>query len=234
METRIQFGPQFVLGILVIIVGVLFTLDNLDLIEARDLFRYWPALLIIYGVAKIVQSEHTPGRAWGVVVLVIGVLFMLEKLHILDFRVWDLWPVFLILLGMSMMWRSLDQQKRTAEVKTSGAAEPRPEIKDFVMMSGLKRSNTSSDFRGGEVTAIMGGVELDLRGASMKNSEAVLEIFAFWGGIEIRVPQDWNVNVQAIPLLGGIEDRTSRANPNSGKTLIIRGYAIMGGADISN
>ncbi len=234
METKFRFGPQFVLGILVIIIGVLFTLDNLDLIEARDLFRYWPALLIMYGVAKIVQCEHTPGRAWGVMVLFIGVLFMLEKLYILDFRVWDLWPIFLILLGVSMMWRSLDQQKRLGGLKPPGGDDPRPEIKDFVVMSGLKRSSTSQDFRGGEVTAIMGGVELDLRGASIKNGEAVLEIFAFWGGIEIRVPQDWNVNVQAMPLLGGIEDRTSRVNPSSGKTLIIRGYAIMGGAEISN
>ena len=235
MDNRFRFSPQFVLGIIVIFVGVMFTLDNLDIMEAREYFRYWPVLLIIYGVFKMTGSEATPGRAWGLVLTLIGVLFLLEKLYIIDFRVWDLWPMFLILLGGSMMWRTMSRNQTRGGIFTASADkfDTDSEIRDFVMMGGLTRSNTSTDFRGGEATAIMGGVELDLTGATMKGKEAVLEIFAFWGGIDLRVPENWTVSVQAMPIMGGVEDNT-RPPKEEDKRLIIKGYAIMGGAEISN
>jgi len=101
-------------------------------------------------------------------------------------------------------------------------------------MGGVVRTNDSQDFQGGELTAIMGGCEIDLRQASIKSGEATIEIFAFWGGVEIKVPEDWGVDVQAIPLLGGIDDKSRPPKGGSKKKLIITGYAIMGGAEIRN
>lgn len=235
MENKLRFSPQFILGVLVIFVGVLFTLDNLDFIEARDYFRYWPVLLMIYGVFRMAGTEAAPGRAWGLVLFCIGGLFLLEKLYIIDFRVWDLWPVFLIILGASMMWRTMKRNQSGAGIlgMTVDKSDTDSVIKDFVMMGGLSRSNSSPDFRGGETTAIMGGVELDFTRATMKGNEAVLEIFALWGGIDLRVPEDWTVSVQAVPIMGGVEDNT-RPPKEEGKKLIITGYTIMGGAEISN
>ena len=79
----------------------------------------------------------------------------------------------------------------------------------------------------------MGGCELDLRGASIQSGVAVLDVFAFWGGIEMKVPQDWSVEVQAMPILGGIEEKT--VQPKEGnKKLIVKGYVVMGGVEIRN
>ena len=47
--------PQVLLGLIIITVGVLFTLDNLNIIYAEDYLRYWPALLVIYGISKMAQ-----------------------------------------------------------------------------------------------------------------------------------------------------------------------------------
>ena len=78
----------------------------------------------------------------------------------------------------------------------------------------------------------MGGVELDLRGASIQ-SEAVLNLWATWGGIVIKIPADWSVVNRSTALMGGIEDK-SFSPPVATKRLIITGTAIMGGVEIKN
>ena len=45
----------------------------------------------------------------------------------------------------------------------------------------------------------MGGCELDLTDAEMKNSPAVIEVFAMWGGIEIFVPDSWEIVAEVVP-----------------------------------
>jgi hypothetical protein len=111
-------------------------------------------------------------------------------------------------------------------------------LNEFAFLGGGERIIRTPDFRGGEVTAIMGGFEIDLRGAGIVGDEAVLEVFTLWGGVEIRVPEDWIVQIQATPILGGISETVTGpavpAAPSSGprKRLVIRGTAIMGGVEV--
>jgi hypothetical protein len=101
-------------------------------------------------------------------------------------------------------------------------------------MSGVSRGSNAAEFRGADLTAIMGGCEIDLRQASVApGQEAVVDVFAFWGGIEMRVPEDWTVVSRVTPLMGGIEDQT-RPSPTASKRLQVRGFAIMGGISIKN
>jgi hypothetical protein len=102
-------------------------------------------------------------------------------------------------------------------------------------MSGVVRRTTTQAFEGADLTAIMGGCEIDLRRASLAaGGEAVIDVFAFWGGIDIKVPEDWVVITRAVPLMGGIEDKTHSPVSPVSKTLIIRGIVIMGGVAIKN
>ena len=100
------------------------------------------------------------------------------------------------------------------------------------VLGGFERRVHTQDFRGGEVTAVMGGCSLDMRGASM-TGEAVLHVFAFWGGVTLKVPPDWTVVLQGTPIMGGFEEKTV-APPDSSKRLVVRGYAIMGGVEVRN
>jgi predicted membrane protein len=88
------------------------------------------------------------------------------------------------------------------------------------------------NFRGGEITAVMGGCALDLRNSSIQD-EAVVTVFAFWGGVTLKVPPDWTVVLNGTPIMGGFEEKTI-APPDNSKRLIIRGYAIMGGVEVRN
>ena len=80
-------------------------------------------------------------------------------------------------------------------------------------MGGFERRVTSHEFRGGDITAFMGGGKLDLREAMPAGGQAVINIFAMMGGFEIIVPETWRVDLEVTPLMGGIEDK-SRASAN--------------------
>jgi hypothetical protein len=86
--------------------------------------------------------------------------------------------------------------------------------------------------RGGEVTAILGGCTLDMRGSSIEG-EAVLNVFAVCGGISIKCPPDWTVVLHGTPILGGFDEKTAPA-PDSAKRLVVKGYVIMGGLEVTN
>ena len=79
----------------------------------------------------------------------------------------------------------------------------------------------------------MAGCTIDLRDADMGPEPAVIDAFAFWGGIEILVPKDWVVINKVLPLLGAAEDAT-RPAPGASKQLLVRGTALMGGVEIAN
>jgi hypothetical protein len=78
----------------------------------------------------------------------------------------------------------------------------------------------------------MGGLEIDLRDASIKG-EAIIDIFALMGGVEMRVPEDWLIIIDGFPFMGGFEDKT-RPPKETTKRLTIKGTAVMGGVEIKN
>ena len=107
-------------------------------------------------------------------------------------------------------------------------------INDTAFFGGVEHRVQSSDFRGGEVTAIMGGVKLDLRDAETTRDEVTVEATALMGGVEIIAPRDWEVEVSGTSILGGFEDKRSfRTSAEKGRPrLIVTGTAIMGGVSI--
>lgn len=234
-----HFTPQMLLGLIVIFLGVIFTLNNIGLIYSEDYLRYWPSLLVLYGVVRFFECRMSSCRIWATAWIVIGTILLLNNLYITDIRLWDYWPLILVLIGFGMMRGSITRHRRVRGLSgaigsESTGTDDESLINGVAILGGYRRTNNSQNFRGGELTAVMGGVELDLRQASIKEGEAVLDLFAFWGGAKIRVPEDWTISLQGVPILGGFEDKTRPPRADAGKRLVIKGYAIMGGAEISN
>jgi predicted membrane protein len=239
METKSSFRitPQFMLGLLVVAFGVLLTLDNLDIIEARYILRYWPVILVIYGGMKIFLPDTTASRFWGMVVAFIGLALLADKLYIFDFQLWDFWPLLLVALGGMMLWRTSTRSRATPNVNILGserAADSSSIVNASAFLGGIKRNVQTQDFRGGEMTAVMGGCDIDLRTSAIANSPAVIDVFAFWGGIEIKVPQSWSVSFEGTPILGGFDDKTFRQGTEATQRLIVRGTIVMGGVEVRN
>lgn len=228
-------SPQFILGLIIIAVGIVFMLDNMDIIYAGDFLRYWPVLLIIFGIAKVSQSSKNSGQIFGWILILIGALKLLDVMDFINFRIWDWWPIIFIIIGLNFLRGSWNRSRNTAaNISGDSLNDSDSYIKNIAMLSGVKRKITSKDFRGGELTAFMGGCEIDLREAEMKENEATLDVVAVWGGIEIRVPMGWSISVNATPIMGGVEDGTYPSKDGSTKRLVITGNIVMGGVEIKN
>lgn len=225
-------GPtaQVVFGLMIVIAGVLFTLDNLDLLDARDYLRYWPAGLVAIGLLKIYHARGA-GHGWfgGLLFIGVGVWMLLNGILYFTISVRDLLPLLLVALGGYMVWRGFGGQSRPT------SADGQSSFSALAIMGGVARRSSSQAFIGADLTAVMGACEIDLSQASIApGSEAVIDVFALWGGIEIKVPEDWTVVINAMPLMGGVEDKTRAPQSGPVKRLVLRGVVVMGGVAIKH
>ena len=126
------------------------------------------------------------------------------------------------------------RRARGADATLAPGADSGSTFSQFVAWAGIERKVVSADFRGGDVTAIMGGAEIDLRPAQMPAGRAVVDVTVVWGGVDLFVPADWKVTVEALPLMAGIEDATRAPVGEARGHLVVRGVVLMGGVEIKN
>lgn len=224
-------STQVVMGAFAIGLGLLFLLDNFDIFDFHRAIHFWPTIFIVIGLIKLYDTRTPGGMLIGGGFLAAGVLMLLDRLGYIDFSMRQMWPVFLIGAGAFVIVKAVSRRNRPQGIPA--AADGSDSVVDVTAILGaFERRITTQDFRGGEITAIMGGCDLDMRDASI-NGEAVLNVFAVFGGISIKVPRDWTVILHGTPLMGGFEEKTSPP-PEGAKRLIVKGYAIMGGVDVRN
>jgi len=225
----IPFSPRLVLGLFIMGFGLLLTLDNLGFIDSGRWWRFWPVILIAAGVARIREASWQGRGKPGVLLVIVGSVLLLANMGLFRLRI--LWPLFLLALGATLIWKAM--QTKSGQKADVLPSEGPDRLEAFVMIGGVSRRSHSQAFEGGSATAIMGGAEIDLRQASFATSPVVFDTFAMWGGISIKVPRDWVVESQVLPFLGGFEDKT-HPEPGSTRRLVITGMAIMGGIEIKN
>ncbi|HYC62489.1 MAG TPA: DUF5668 domain-containing protein [Thermoanaerobaculia bacterium] len=224
-----RFTPRLIVGLGILTLGTLWTLDNLNVLESEDFTRWWPLILIAIGVVQFIG--RTTNRVGPVLLMIVGALFLASSLDYIDFDLGDLIPLAIAAWGAKLVWDAL--ARRSAPV-SKGAARDDAEIHSFAMMAGVRWQTRSHEFRGGDVSAIMGGVEVDLRDAQIKpGQEVIIDAFALMGGVEITVPKGWRIVSEVFPMMGGFEDNTT-ASDIAGPTLIVRGSAVMGAIEVKN
>ena len=227
-DRRPILTPHLVFGLIIIAVGVLFTLDNLGIIYAEDYWRWWPIGLIAVGVAKLWQSWRGAGNpVGGMFFVVVGSWFLFDNLGVISRDLWNFWPLLLVFIGSMIVYQGVRGKQARA---TAGSADT---ISGVAILGGWKRNISSPAFRGGELTAVMGGCEVDLRNAGI-NGDAVIEVFAMWGGIEIRLPEDWTLINRVTAVMGAVEDNSRPPQAPTPHRLTLRGFVMMGGVEIKN
>jgi hypothetical protein len=220
-------------GALIVAAGVALLLDHMGFIAIGSLFRFWPMILIFFGVGHLFTPSN---RAWGGILIAVGAVFQLNSLGITHLGFADMWPLAIIAVGLVLMWGALKPP-----IVVKGSVDAADVLEAVAIFGGTERRIKSQNFKGGRATSIFGGVELDFRDANIDGDEATLDINCIFGGVEIRVPDTWNVHSRSIPVLGGYSDKTgpSSSAPQDAagpkrKTLIVTGTVIFGGVEIAN
>src|SRR5580765_3263747 len=198
-----QYKPgltgRVMVGLVMMAFGILWTLDNLGIMEAGPILRWWPLLIIALGVSRLVGIGHYRNMAAGSIITLVGAWLLAEQLDLIHMSVFALWPLMLVVFGVVILMRSSRPRDATR------FDEQAPSLSSFAVMGGVVRKVVSAEFRGGDATALMGGVKLDLTGARPVPGGAVLDVLVCWGGIDIKVPDTWAVQNQATVMLGGVE-----------------------------
>jgi hypothetical protein len=220
-DSGFRLTPRLVIGLAIMLAGFLLALDSLGWADAGQLFRYWPLALVAVGITKLLASGGQ--RSGAFLLIFLGAALLALNLGWLSFP--RVAAIVLFLVGARIAWKALAPRPAVpAGVRGSS---------DVVAILGGSKRAVAGDFEGGQAFAFMGGSEVDLRRASMTKDEAVLDVFVFWGGIEVKVPEDWEVVSQGLPILGGFVDNT-RHPPAAQKRLVVTGMAIMGGIELKN
>lgn len=211
-------------GIVIVIVGALLLLNSLNIIEVSSLLaNYWPVLIMLAGLLIFINDM----RSWPVAgfVALLGVLFQLRELEVINVEPWNVvWPLVIIFVGVSLLFRRSYNGHRVSKAERDDVT---------AIMAGVNAINHSKNFKQSNATAIMGGAQLDLRGASM-DKDALVEVFSFWGGVEIIVPENVVVRNQINNIMAGTEDKTHQKTDKKSPVLTIAGTLIMAGASIRN
>lgn len=232
-DRRPAVTPHLVLGLAALVAGILLLAGNLGFTAATSLLRYWPAALVVIGVAKLVRAGSAGGAVAGSAWLGAGTWLLASNMGVMRVTLWDAartyWPLLLVVLGLSMVRQTL---RRGRDGGTP--LDTRSDLHVVAILGGNKGASGSQSFRGGELTALLGGVNLDLRETRMQDGRAVLDVFTMWGGLELRVPEGWIVENRMVVALGGYEDRTRPVGSPDAPRLVLRGTTVMGGVEVRN
>jgi predicted membrane protein len=225
-------------GLLLAGIGALLLLQNLGVLYIDDLWEYWPVILIVVGISRAASGFGWGSRMWGGAIAAVGVVFLLHNFGVIHGNLWAFfWPVILIFVGLGMLARSVDRQGywNHSGAAPNTSANSLDSLNEWAFFGGGRRQIVTQNFEGGEAWAIFGGINLDLRQAGTKKSEIVIEANAMFGGIDIRVPETWDVTTRGSGIFGGYEDRIEeRPTDSTRPRLIITGYAVFGGVTVRN
>jgi predicted membrane protein len=149
---------------------------------------------------------------------------MVLKRRLLRIAAWVI-AFNLAMVAVSLLLRRL--------IPSSGNEES-DEIALAAVFGGIDLSSHAPAFRGGSAQAIMGGLQLDLRGARLDPAGARLEVRAVMGGIELIVPDEWRLVVSNRSTLGGVSfPQAATTDPDAEADLVVDCRAIFGGIDIA-
>lgn len=226
------FTPRLVVGIAIILAGIIVSLNNLPGFGhySRFVWRLWPLIFVFIGLAKIRQDASKMG---GGVMMAVGLYFLALTVGGRDVGE-AIAPLLLVAFGI---WIVVQALKRKRGPRPEGVAFD-DTLQGTAIFGSFKRRPLSKTFRGGDLTAIFGGFETDLRGTALAGQDAVLDLFILFGGGEIQVPQGWDVDVRATALFGAVEDKTHHLIHEEGAPvrpkLILTGLVLFGGCDIKD
>ena len=219
-------GRVFV-GSVLVGVGVVFVLDANEVLGAGETIRSWWPLTVI-GLGAFHALDRGRVTVGSTVLVAAGGLLLATTTDVLGDGAWEMvWPIALIGSGV---WLVLGWGRRSTR-----RIPDLDTVDGLAVLSGVRVASRSDHFRHASLTAVLGGVTLDLSEATPAATGAVVDATAILGGVAILVPRGWSVELRGIPLLGGWDDTTDRSSigPDAPR-LEVRALVALGGLEVKH
>lgn len=178
---------------------------------------------------------------FGIIILAIGAMMMarafgydgFDRFFEADWKKYIV-PGIVLFIGLRVIAGGLSSSHATGvklcEVPEVGEGE---QLKISVAFSGSAYNLRDENFHGAKLDAFMGGICMDLREAIIHDG-SVLDIHTFMGGVELKLPQDVDIQIHSSCFIGGVSKPSSYCHSNDAKRLIIKANCLIGGVDIKN
>ncbi len=234
-------------ALLVIVAGFLLLINGIVGLpyEFTNIFFTWQMLLIVIGIYNLFSPQH---KTSGIILIAIGSVFLVNRLGIFYFNVWTVfWPIILIIIGVAVI---LKHNRKPVAGKFGPYNDNEPEgpegtftgnrsdtIDEVSIFSGSEKTITSKNFRGGKITSIFGGSEINLMQSGLSSGNNNIEMFCMFGGTTLIVPSDWEINVDVTAIFGGYTDKRYKSKsltPDNTKRMNITGLVLFGGGEIKS
>lgn len=242
-------------GLIIVAVGALLLVNNIWIDMPNWIFK-WHTFLMALGL--FIGFKHNFRNSGWLVIFLIGTYFTLDR-AIPDLNMAHVvFPIMLVVLGIFLIfkpksnfrrrakWRRFNEPEQfTSYTEVDGNEnEPGSDKKktgsnDYIdsvnVFGGSHQTIYSKNFKGGEITAVFGGCDVNLTQADF-DGEIVIDVTAIFGGTKIIIPPGWEVKSEVTAIFGGLDDKRSIQPITDGKhrLLIIKGIAMFGGVDIRN
>ncbi len=223
-------SPRIIFGVILIALGALFLLDNYNLFDfsiPSFIFRWQSILIILGGYLYISNSRDT-----GLILIAIGLIGLYPTF----------WPLLLVILGFYIIFRQKGGKCEKPRHKGLYNTDPsniniNEFLDDVSIFGGGKKIINSQNFKGGKITSIFGGSEIDFYDAKLADGVNYLDVVCIFGGNTLHLPKDWNIEFDVVPVFGGYTDNRRKIpnltiDPN--KKLIVKGTFIFGGLEIKD
>ena len=222
-----KFSPRLWVGLILIVLGGLFLLNNYDILDfsiPHYIFK-WQSILILIGLFIFLTGKN---KTTGILLITIGLIGFIP----------EIWPLLLIGFGIYIILRKSGHSTGLGFKSNEDKEKISQDILDDVsIFGGGTKIIQSNKFRGGKVTAIFGGSEIDLLDCKLADGNNIIDVFAMFGGSSFIVPKDWKIVLDIVPIFGGFSDQR-RKDPNlvfdENRVLIIKGIVLFGGGEIKN
>jgi hypothetical protein len=264
MRTHHHHRPGLWPGLILVSVGGGLLAREFGLLPPQvRLVDFWPLLLVSFGISNLFRGRGFMGALFALAFVALGGFLLARNLGFLVFPAAHLWPVLVVLLGVAFLVRAARGPERRGPPPDSPAgAGPEPHdgfdpladeawgnesaqqrslasdddrLNKQITFAGAEFKIASQAWKGGELGVTAGGVELDLRYARLAPEGALLDVRIVMGGVDIRVPDTWQVLCDVTPLIGGADD-TTRSTQGSTRAPLLRvvGSVTLGGLSIHN
>jgi predicted membrane protein len=234
-EHRPVTSNRAFIGVILVLAGLFLVIRNTGFFPEfiDNVIFSWPMLLVAIGLVMTLGATE---KTAGIIVMAVGGFFMIPLIFRETFHMYNMfWPSIFIIVGVIFIVSRRGNWNR-AKLNSKGVIGD--DYIDYVnIFSGGERQIVSQNFKGGKITAVFGGIELDLTKANLALGVSELEIACVFGGATLIVPDDWHVTIEVTPVLGGFSD-SRKLSPgrtvDPSKHLVVKGAVVFGGGEVKS
>ena len=224
-----KFG-NILWGLVFIIVGLIIGCNAMGITDINIFFTGWWTLFII--VPSFIGIFKDDNKTWDIIWLVIGIVLFLCTRDILSFAIIGklIFPFILVMIGLSFIFKDTFRTKVNEKIRKLNSE--RVDGEDFcATFSGIKSDFNGQEFKGANIDAIFGGVDIDLTQAVVTHDQ-IINASAIFGGIDIKIPSGVNIKIKSTPIFGGVSNKVKNDMNESLPTIYINAFCLFGGVDV--